>query len=91
MVQYQALDAIAFRKLDEDCVAFSGFSGETVLLHPLSFRILNLLSTEPYTFSRLSGFIRNELAEDETPEDISGFLDTMLLDLVNRGFVHTVQ
>jgi len=84
-------DSVAFRQLDDDYVAFSGFSGETVLLHPLSYRILTMLSVKPYTICQLFGFIQNVQTGEETSENISEFLDNMLLDLVNRGFIHAVN
>ena len=88
---FKTYDSIALRKLDDDCVAFSGFSGETVLLHPISYRILIMLSVKPYTLIQLLTFIQNDQTEEETSGDINGFLDDMLLDLVNRGFIHSVN
>jgi len=88
---FESYDNVAFRQLDDDCVAFSGFSGETILLHPLSYQILSMLSVKPYTTSQLFDFIQNVQDGEGSSGNISEFLENMLLDLVNRGFIHPVN
>jgi len=88
---FKTHDCVAFRQLDDDYVAFSGFTGETVLLHPLSYQVLTMLSVKSYSSSQLMDFIQNVQAGEESSRNISEFLDNMLLDLVNRGFIHLVN
>ena len=83
-MQYIQCRAVFIKEIDGDFLAYSGQSGETILLHECAFRILNDL-VQPRSYSALRDML--DSSNDDFGIDLDRFLRDTLRELVDRGFI----
>ncbi len=76
-------EGVQYNQMDEDFLAYSSLSGETVVLSQLACFILTELLSEPKCFSDLLDKLKRE-----NYENAEFSLRTTLNELSKRGFVY---
>ncbi len=79
---------VSYKEINGDFLAYSGQSGETMLLHEYAFKILKYLS-QPLSYSALYGMLVSGVLNGGSDIDLDMFLRDTLHQLTERGFITT--
>ncbi len=72
------------RKVGDDFLAYSAFTGDTVILTYFSFCTLNYLLAEKLSFSQL---LKKLFDEEKDTDNLSVTLTHTINELIKRGFI----
>ncbi len=86
-MQYILNDEVFYKEINGEFLAYSGQSGETMLLHGHAFHILKRL-VQPCSSLSLLEILINESSNDDSGIDPELFLRDTLHELVDRGFIN---
>ncbi|MFA5984839.1 MAG: hypothetical protein WC782_12555 [Methylococcaceae bacterium] len=77
-------EQVLIKEIGGGFLAFCSQSGETIVLNPITYKILKLLN-KPLDSSTILAILHTEF-EDQT-EQLSVFLDSAINELIGRGFI----
>jgi hypothetical protein len=87
-MQYTICQEVFFKQMDDSFLAYSGQSGETMMLHEYAFHILTSLS-QPFSYNELLKML-GCLYED-SDIDLEAFLQNTLRQFVEQGFINVSE
>jgi hypothetical protein len=86
LVYYTSSKEIASRELKGEYLIFSGFSRETLVVHPLAFRLLQLLKAQPSTYHEIMDAL-DKYSDSFESDDLASFVSASLEQFIELGIL----
>lgn len=81
---YSASEEIACRELNGEYLVFSGFTRETLVVHPCAFRLIQLLKAQSCTYDEIMGALSKN-ANIFNNDDLASFVSASLGQFIDFG------
>ena len=81
---------VAYREFDGKFLIFSGFTRDTLIVHPYAFKIVQFVEKKSRSFQDILNFI-HEIDYELSPDESSLFVSKTLEKLVDHGVLYFME